>query len=853
MLDDETITNPHRLLPTVTPRSYRLSIHPDIDENSFRGEVEIETEATSDVSEIVLHSSGLTVTRATVNGIDAAVVLAPDREQMTLSASVSAGQSALIAIDYEGVFNEKLVGFYLSHFTDDHGVPQTMATTQFEAPYARMAFPCWDEPAYKASFEISVTAPEGLDAVSNSAEVERTPNSDGSVLIRFAPTMVMSTYLVAWVIGPLEFSETRMVNGTPLRVVSRPGLGSMSQFALDAAEFALGYFADYFGVAYPGDKVDLIGIPDFAFGAMENLGCITFREAILMVDPAITTQVEMQRSVDVVNHELAHMWFGDLVTMSWWNGIWLNEAFATFMEMKCTDAFRPQWNRWADFGVSRTAAFSTDALASTRPIEFSVQTPQDSEGMFDVLTYEKGAAVVRMLEQHLGEATFREGLRSYMAKHAFGNTETTDLWDAIEDSAGQPVRGMMDDWIFQGGFPLVTVKAGKDSVTLTQSRFMNLDGDATTDGPTEAPVWQTPLRYRRGRGADVTTDSVVLGSQPLKLDLGEHEWILINAEAASFVRVSYPPALLESLAALPLDQLSDVERYGLIDDAWASVLAGSNSSTAFLTLLESMAAETERPVWQRIIAGLSRLNRLVSTDARADFATIAHDILSPMLANLGLTPVLDEPDANRQLRADLVKAMGTIASDPDVQTECQRTVSVGRRDPSLVDPSLLAAAISVAAHVGDEVDFNDFASMYRTSSNPQEQLRYLYSLSTFPSQELTKRLLSMILSGSIRSQNAPFALRFAMENRVGGGVTWDFIKEHWDRLLQMFASGSISRMLEGLPSLDTPEYVADAQAFVDAHPVPQAEKQLQQILEKQRISTQLRLRESERLSDFVGR
>ncbi len=437
-----------------------------------------------------------------------------------------------------------------------------------------------------------------------------------------------------------------------------------------------------------------------------------------------------------------------------------------------------------------------------------------------------------------------------MADNAYGNTETTDLWDAIEEKCGQPVREMMDGWIFQGGFPLVTVDVKDGVVTLSQSRFLNA-GSEITDPPPADPVWQTPLRFRMGVGDNVTTGSVLLGAEPLKIDLAANRWIVVNADGASFVRVAYPPTMLDALASLSVGQLSDVERYGLIDDAWASVLANRSSTTTFLTLLDAMASETERPVWLRIIAGLSQLDALVTGDARDDFAGIAHDILSPMLANLGLVPVVDEPEATRQLRADLVKAMGTLAEDRDVQTECQRTVSVGRRDPSLVDPSLMAAAISVAAHVGDETDFDDFAEMYRTSQNPQEQLRYLYSLSTFPSEELTAKLCQMVLAGRVRPQNAPFSLRFALENRFGGRYAWEFIKENWNQLGEMFASGSIGRMLEGLSALDTPEQVLDAAAFIADHPVPQAAKQVQQTLEKQRVNTKLRERESARLNAFV--
>ncbi len=831
----------------MTPRNYRLFINPDFDGETFSGAVTITADVKFPVQELTLNNDGLAISSVTVDGADAPFTLDAETERMTIAAA-PAGPSTSITIDFSGSFNEHLVGFYLSHFTDVDGNPRVMGTTQFEAPHARKAFPCWDEPAYKATFDISLRVPEGMESVSNAAEIDRDQHDDGSHTAYFATTMVMSTYLVAWVIGPLEFSQTRLVDNVPLRIVSKPGMSNMTEHALDAAEFALDYFATYFGVDYPGDKVDLIAIPDFAFGAMENLGCITFREAILMIDPAVTTHAEKQRSVDVINHELAHMWFGDLVTMSWWEGIWLNEAFATFMEMKCTDEYRPEWNRWADFGLERTAAFATDALAATRPIEYEVNTPEESEGMFDVLTYEKGAAVVRMLEQHLGEDVFCEGLRLYMAKHAYGNTKTTDLWDAIEEASGKPVRQMMDGWIYQGGFPLVEVGYADGVATLSQTRCLSAGGGAEA----EDHRWEVPLSYAIVHGDERTTSKVVLGDDPIEVAIPEGTHVVVNADGASFVRVEYPPELLEGLSTLENNELSEVERYALIDDAWASVQAGTTGTPTFLTLLEAMAAETSRSVWQRIIAGLDRLNRLVGDDAKDGFRTIAHDILSPMLANIGLTPVEDEPLRTRQLRADLVKAMGTIAEDPDGQQECQRTVSVGRRNPELVEPALMSAAITVAAFVGDQADFDDYATEYRTSTNPQEQLRYLYGLTGFPTDELVGQFRSMVLDGQIRSQDAPFALRSALANPTAGTQTWHFIKSNWDRLAEMFPSAALSRMVEGVTWLDTVEQVADVADFLADHPLTQAEKTVEQVLEKHRVAAALREREAQRLTAFVS-
>jgi puromycin-sensitive aminopeptidase len=331
-------------------------------------------------------------------------------------------------------------------------VSHTIATTQFESVDARRAFPCWDEPDRKAVFEVTLTIDRDVEAFSNSPIVDVRRVGDKN-MVRFSPTMKMSTYLVAFVVGQLETTETVDVDGVPLRVVFTPGKRKLADFALAIGVFSLRFFTEYFNIPYPGEKVDLVAIPDFAAGAMENLGCITFRDTALLIDPSSAARAELERVADVVAHELAHMWFGDLVTMGWWEGIWLNEAFATFMETLCVDAFRPSWDRWVGFAPSREAALAIDGVHATRPIEYPVGPPKEAEGMFDLLTYEKGCAVLRMLEQHIGPEVFRDGVRTYLKAHAYANTVTTDLWDALEEASGAPVRDVMNTFILQGGHP----------------------------------------------------------------------------------------------------------------------------------------------------------------------------------------------------------------------------------------------------------------------------------------------------------------------------------------------------------------------------------------------------------------
>ncbi len=856
--------DPYRLPTTIRPNSYALALDLDLDAERFAGSVTIDAEVIEPTGTVVLNALGLTVGSATVTHRDenrsgstplaCTTSLDDETERLTLDPGVELAAGPItIDITFTGEFDDRLVGPYLSRFVDDDGNERKLATTQFEATYARRCFPCWDEPALKATFQLDLTIDAAHDAVANSAEVGRATTDDGRTRISFAPTMKMSTYLVAFVAGPIEMTEPVDVDGTPLRVVHVPGKGELTEFALDVGAFALRYFAEYFAVPYPGDKVDLIAIPDFAFGAMENLGCITFREVLLLIDQSSATQAEVQRAADVINHELAHMWFGDLVTMAWWNGLWLNEAFATFMEMRCTDAYRPDWDRWVDFSLSRSAAFDTDTLASTRPIEFEVVSPEDAEGMFDVLTYEKGAAVVRMLEQYLGEDRFRDGIRRYISENRYANAETTDLWDAIEAETGEPVRRIMDSWIFQGGYPLITADQDGATITLAQERMTFAGADEA-----EATTWAAPVLVRwkaadgTGEGGEAQRERHLLDQPSSTLTTSAvPDWFVVNASATGFMRVGYTDDQLDRLADVALDELEAVERYAIVDDTAAAMLAGRTSSIAYLNLIEAMSGESDRSVWQRLIAGLRQLDRLVDGEARERLAEIAHDVLAPPLANLGLAPRDDDDDRRRQLRGDLVRALGTVANDPEIQEEAKRAVAAGLRDPELVDASLMAASVDVVASIGDEADFNDFVDGWKLAENPQAEIRFLYSLADFADPRLVARLHELVIDGQIRSQNAPFVLNRSLSGRDTGQMTWDFIATEWSRLTDMFATSSIVRMVGGITTLDRPAQAEACQAFFAANPVTTGSMTLAQLLEKQRVQVALRLREQARLRAFL--
>ncbi|MGI8663453.1 MAG: M1 family metallopeptidase [Acidimicrobiales bacterium] len=845
--------DPYRLPDNAVPSRYQLVLEPDLAAGTFVGTVATELAVRARSEELVCNALDLEIDESWVEPegggrveCNARFEAETERVHLALATPIEPG-SATLHVRFRGELNDKLVGFYRSTFADDAGIEHTMAVTQFEATHARRAFPCWDEPERKATLALTLVIDDALVAVANGGVAREEPAGEGRRRITFTETMSMSTYVYAWVIGPLELTGEVAAGGTMLRVAHPKGKGALTAFALESGKFGLEWLTTYYGIAYPGDKCDLVAVPDFAFGAMENLGCITFREALLLVDPERATQPELQRVADVIHHELAHMWFGDLVTMRWWNGIWLNEAFATFMEMKCTDAFRPAWDRWTDFGLARTAAFDVDSLLSTRAIEFDVVSPEEAEGMFDLLTYEKGAGVVRMLEQYLGEERFRDGIRKYLADNAYANTETTDLWDALETATSEPVRHIADTWIFQGGYPILDVEVGAGGTTLRlrQTRFSFDDGDAAT--ATHDATWAVPVLMRYGAGDRVEDQRVLLDLPQDDFELNfEPEWMQLNVGGSGFYRVRYTQEQVSALGQR-LDRFSPLERYQLVDDTFAAVLAGTTTAAEFLDLARRFVNDDDVSVWQRIAGGLAMLNRLIGDEARPRFQATVRALAAPALARMGDRPAPGESDRTRSLRAALFELLGTTGDDDSVLERARVLHAEFVADPESVDPELVAAAVGVIAERGGPDDFAAFASRMRTSDNPQEELRYLYALPRFSDPSLFSAALELAIT-EVRTQDAPFLLARALMNRTLGASAWEFVRGHWDELNERFPSSTIVRMLEGVKVLIEPTVAADVVAFFAEHEVPQGKKTLEQQLERLRVNVALREREAARLT-----
>ena len=851
--------DPYRLPRTAVPSRYDIRLEPDLTTLTFRGQQTVALEVTETISEVVLNAIELVIDSASLENdrgetIRATAALDEGTERCRLAlASPAARGRWRLRLAFRGTLNDKLRGFYRSVYKDPSGVSRTMAATQFEATDARRAFPCWDEPSFKAVFAVTLAIDPALTVVSNTAIVSETLEN-GRKVVRFADSIVMSTYLVAFVVGELEATEPATVGRTRLQIWCVPGKKRLARFGQEISAASLAFFEDYYGLPYPGDKLDLIAIPDFAAGAMENLGAITFRETALLVDETAASHAELERVADVVAHENAHMWFGDLVTMTWWNGIWLNEAFATFMEMLAVDAWKPEWQRWTTFGVSRAAALSLDGLHSTRPIEFPVTSPRDADAMFDVLTYEKGASVLRMLEQYLGAVTFREGVRDYLRTHRFANADTGDLWAALGRSAQQPIPAVMDGWIFRPGYPVVTVSRDQGGhLVLAQQRFNYLREPLPPATAEPEQPWQVPVQLRVYAGGQPVEERVLLSEREARLRAGAGaEAIVVNAGGHGFYRVRYAPDLLDALLKR-LETLAPIERFNLVNDAWALAVAGLMPLTAYLDLTARFRGERDRNVWSVLTASLYALNRVVEPGDRRRLEALVRDRAMPTFTALGWTPRAGEDELTRQLRGDLVRAIGVLGNDPGVQARATELYRAHVADPGAVDPNVLPALIAVLAYAGDAARYDEFLRRFRAATTPQEEQRYLYALAGFHDPALARQTLERLINGEVRTQDAPFVARGMLMSVDTREIAWEFVKAHWDTMDRLYPKHGMRRLAEGVTGLATPELEADVRRFFDARKPQFGGKVLAQYLEQLHVAVTLRRREGAALSGYLAK
>jgi puromycin-sensitive aminopeptidase len=849
-------TNKFRLPKDVIPERYEIKLVPDVDAGKFTGEETITIEVRVPKHEILLNAIELGVTEAKLvdakgRTYSAAIEFLVEDERLRLSFEnqIEPGKH-LLHLKFSGFVNDKLCGFYRSKFFDVTGTEKYLATSQMEATDARRAFPCWDEPDFKAVFSIALTADRSLMVISNAGikSEEELPNN--KKLVRFKDTIKMSTYLVAFIIGPFASTEPTIVNGVTIRILTLPQKLNLAKFAIGIAAHSISYFEAYYGVKYPGDKLDLIAIPDFAFGAMENLGAVTFRETALLVDEETASHAELERVADVVSHEIAHMWFGDLTTMKWWNGIWLNEAFATFMEMLAEDSWKPEWKRWDSFGVSRAQALATDGLRSTRSIEFPVGRPEEANAMFDVLTYEKGASVLRMLEQYIGPKVFQKGISSYLQKFQCANTETEDLWAALTDASKQPVGEIMKPWIFGQGHPLVKVEAiSARRYRVSQQRFFYLK-EARDES-----LFEIPLILKAQVGSEILERKILLGTRQEEIEFpGDVDWLLANSGGHGFYRVLY--SNFENLArAEVFRKLETIERFNLVSDSWALAQAGELPLKQYFHLISLLIDERDKNVWTIVTGSLKYLWRMVDPGQIGYLREFTQGLLRPVLDKLGWPEVHASADKHRdvdQVRAQLIDVLGTFGNAEDVRARAAAYFEKYQDDKFSVNAELVPAIINIVGYSGGPSTYDHYVEVFKQTSIPQEQDRYMYALANFQSEEMLHRTLEMAVDGTVRSQNAPFLIRAVMLNRSGRAMAWQFVKDNWSRMPLLYPTALLVRMLEGITGLVSRSWLDDTREFFKDKDIPTGQKTLDQYLEKQHVAVVMKERESKILSSPWG-
>jgi puromycin-sensitive aminopeptidase len=831
-----------RLDPAVRPEEYDLHLEPDLTSGTFHGKVRIELTLTAPRSAITLHAADLDVTRATVdsNGQVEALRIKRHRadETVTLVLRRKLDGRVVIALTFNGKLGTHLRGLYAA--TSDG---RRYAFSQLEAADARRMLPCFDEPSFKARFRISVTTAGDNAVISNGAVDGEEEHGDGRRSVHFAKTPKLSTYLLALAVGPLEASPVRRLGSTDIRAWHVPGKGRLTEFGLEAAAQALSRLEDYFDIPYPYGKLDLVAVPDFEAGAMENAGAVFFRETLLLLDPAAASLPERKRAAEVIAHELAHMWYGDLVTMAWWDDLWLNEAFATWMAYKVVDDWKPEWRMWQGYEHDRAGALALDALANTHPIYAPVRSVAEATENFDAITYEKGAAVVRMLEHYLGADTFRAGVRTYMRRHREQNAVAADLWRALEEASGREVSRVAQAWIEKPGFPLVSLRREDGTkLRVRQERFFS---DPRVGGPRRRTSWPLPLVVKRpGTDGDEVDRFLIDGpSRAVTLGARRPAWLYGNASAGGFYRVLHQPSDHSALVAALAGVLSPVERLALVGDQWALVRASRAKIESFLDVVDGLGGETDYDVLDGLAGPLGILDdQIVEGELQQWLRSWIAGLFGSQLRALGWTAPSDEDDRQRLRRAALLRLVGSIAEAPDVVAEASARLVTYLADRSSLEPNLADAVVSISARQGTEALYERYRELTASAATPQERRRFLLNLASFRAPSLVERTLQATLGPEVPTQDVAFLYMRLFANPGGRELAWRFFSRHWKRLRTRIPPLMVSRLVESTPALRDTRYAREVSRFFHLHPIPEATRSLKQALEVFRLNAELRKR-----------
>jgi aminopeptidase N len=841
-----------RLPEVAVPENYKLTFTPNLERATFEGDETISIRVLKPTSEITLNAVDIDFHEVIITGggstQKAKVTAEKDKEMVVLGLEkpLSPGP-ATIHIAYAGILNDEMRGLYLGK--DDQGLKY--AASQFEATDARRAFPSFDEPDYKATFDITAVADKGQVAISNSKVASDTPGPGDKHTVRFATTPKMSCYLAALVVGNFEYIEGE-ADGIPIRVYATPGKKEMGKFALETAEHVLSYYDKYFNIKYPYGKLDLVGLPDFSAGAMENTGCITFREILLQIDEKEGSVDSKKNIASVIAHEMAHQWFGDLVTMKWWDDVWLNEGFATWMSGKPIQAWKPEWNFNLDDVSSTGATLNTDSLASTRPIHQAADTPAQIEELFDGIAYGKAASVLRMLEAYLGEQTFRAGVNAYIQQHQYANATAEDFWDAQAKTSKKPVDQIMPTFVTQAGVPIINLKSqcsGKSTtVTLDQQRYYS---DREKFQSPNDQLWQVPMCLKSSTGAQ---KCILLTKRQETFTLPDcSTWVLGNAGATGYYRDGYQPDAVRALASDAESKLSAAERIALEADIWASVRVGREPVGDYLAFAQGLGSDRNRAVLQDVLKDLNYIGRYLVTDSdRESFQVWLRQYLTPILNEVGWESKPGQSDEQRTLRARLFNSLGYDARDPQVLAQTRKIADKVLDDPASVDQEMASRALALAALNGDAAFYGRLMTALKNPKSPEEYYMYFSTLPRFGDPKLLQRTLDFAVSPDVRSQDALRLVSGVMGNPAGEKLAWDFVLAHWEAVQKAGGPFAAAEIVSSTGSFCDARMRDQVAEFYAAHKIAAAERTYRQSIERINNCVDLKSQQEPQLASWLG-
>lgn len=820
-----------RLSPHIKPNRYQIMLKPDLDAFKFEGNETIFLDIDKPTTEITLHSKELQILEVEMRAKDfhmPALKTIYDEKAETatfqFAKKIPTGKGEL-KIAFRGILNDKMRGFYRSKYTHA-GKEKHMATTQFEATDARRALPSFDEPGAKAIFDVTLMVPSHTTAISNTIETEVLEHDSGYKVIKFAPTPKMSTYLLAFIVGEFEWIEGKTKDGVLTRVFVTPGKKHQAKFALDVAIKTLEFYNKYFDIPYPLPVLDLIAIPDFTSGAMENWGAVTYRESALLVDPEHSSAANKQWVALVIAHELAHQWFGNLVTMEWWTHLWLNEGFASYIEYLAVNQLFPKWDIWTQFAYNDLgAALHLDSLKNTHPIEIEVHHPDEIGEIFDEVSYSKGASVIRMLANYLGEKNFRNGLRHHLKKHAYGNASTIDLWRSFEKISGKPVEKIMKNWTAQPGYPVVRIIEQKNKLLLKQSRFYS--SPISDKQSTDSTLWQVPVQIMDSKSS---RKNYLLTGKQLVIDKPKGSWAKFNIGETGFFRTDYPSQLLADLRD-PITQkkLPALDRLGVIRDAFALAEAGHLPTTEALGLTQGYGQEHDYTVWIELASGVDAVESLMfGQPGHEELRGFILNIFSPLAAKIGWSKKPSESHTTTLLRSLALFHAGYYG-DKNVLKKVKELFKNRKKVPA----DIRGVVYNLAAHQGSYQEFKALKDWYIKETLHEEKNRIARAMTAFHQPQILKQALEFAMSKYVRPQDSPSLIASVLTNPYGKDLAWAFMKKNWKTLEKRYAGSHIfPRLIKPLGHFNDPKKAIEIEKFFKAHRPPGAERAVLQVVEK---------------------